>query len=612
VHYNLFLADWKPIMTAKADLTSEEAATNPDTAGKLYRRHSAAVAFADIVGYSILMSTAGEATHIRWMGLLHGILRPLARTHGSTIVKSTGDGMMADFPTVADAFSWAEAAQAATRATDNPAVPPVTFRISINHGDVGYTDEDVYGVPVNVAQRLQEHAPPGGIALTKAAFDLMPQAPPVRDIGMIELRHIDGAVHVLVWDPPEAVRIPRRPLLSGVPSVAVLPFENLGGEPADLYFASGVIDDIVISLAALPDLSVLARGATVGWRTRDADPRNVGRMLGVRYVLSGSIRRRSGGLRISAELRETDEGDGIWSDQIDAPDRELFDIQDEIVARIVAGIVPSVRAAELRRALRRRPESFTAYDYTLRGTYCLDNLRRETFADAGSMLQRAIQEDPGYAMPVAWAAHWHSLAVGQAWSSSPEKDAALAGQMAERAIQLDPRNALGFARAGHYRAYHLRDATGALPYLDQAIAVSPSHALSWALRSGSLSYLGRGPEALESAMRGFNLSPHGPHRYYFEGLVGAAHYACGNEAEAARWLKLSLRDSPGFTSAHRILMACLVGMGQVDEARQVAADMMRCEPAFTLLAFAKERAPWVDPVLRERMFSRMRIAGVPD
>jgi adenylate cyclase len=595
-----------------ADPDPAAMAVLPDTATKPHRPRTAAVAFADIVGYSVLMSTAGEATHVRWMGLLHGTLRPLARKYGSTLVKSTGDGVMADFPSVEDAFAWAEAVHAATRATDNPALPPVTFRIAINHGEVGYTDEDVYGVPVNTAQRLQEHAPPGGIALTKTAFDLLAHAPPVRDIGMLELRNIEGPVHILVRDPPEAVRTPRRPLLSGAPSIVVLPLEDLDGDPNHLYFASGVIDDIVISLAALPELSVIARGATVGWRPTVADPRIVGRMLGVRYVQLGSIRRRGGVVRITVDLRETEEGDSIWSDRIDASDRELFDVQDEIVARIVAGILPSVRAAELRRALRRHPDSFTAYDYTLRAMFDLDGLRRDTFAGAGALLRRAMREDPGYSMPVAWAAQWHSLAVGQGWTDAPDKDAALAGQMAEQSIRLDPRNALGFAVAGHHRAYHTHDPAEALPFFDHAVRVSPSHALSWALRSGSLTYLGRGTEALESATRGFNLSPHGPNRYYFECFVGLAHFACGNDAEAARWLRLSLLDSPGFTSAHRTLIACLVGLGQVDEARQVAADMLRYEPGFTLSAYARDRAPIVDPALREKLFSRMRMAGVPE
>jgi adenylate cyclase len=313
-----------------------------------------------------------------------------------------------------------------------------------------------------------------------------------------------------------------------------------------------------------------------------------------------------------AELRETEEGDHIWSDRIETAENELFDVQDEIVARVVAGVVPSVRAAELRRALRRRPDSFTAYDLTLKGMYNLDGLQRDTFAEAGSLLRSAIDEDPGYAMPVAWAAQWHSLAVGQAWSASPDDDAAQAGRMAARSIQLDPRNALGFAIAGHHRAYHLRDPASALPFFDDALAVSPSHALAWTLRSASLSYLGRSIEALENARRGFNLSPHGPHRYYFEFFVGLAHYASRDEAEAVRWLKLSLRDSPGFTSAHRILMASLIALGRSDEARVVAADMMLCEPQFRLSIYQNDRAPFVDPVLRQQLFSRMRAAGVPE
>jgi adenylate cyclase len=554
----------------------------------------------------------GEATHIRWMGLLHGAVRPMARKFGSKIVKSTGDGVMADFPTVTDAFQWAEIVQQIVRRTDGPTLPPVTLRIGINYGDVDYTDEDVYGVAVNVASRLQEHAPPGGIALTKNALDELPDPPLVRDIGAVPLRHVETPIQIFVWDPPERVRVPRPPPMSGIPSIAVLPLENLSRDPGDLYFASGIMDDVVISLAALPDLSIVSRSATFGWPTDQSDPRTVGRILGVRYLLLGSVRRGGGGVRISANLRETEEGDSIWSDRIEAPEVELFDIQDEIVARVVAGIVPSIRAAELRRALRRRADSMTAYDLTLRGMYSLDGLRQETFEEAGSMLQQAIQEDPGYAMPVAWAAQWHSLAVGQAWSQRPEEDARLAGRMAEQAIRLDPRNALGFAIAGHHRSYHLRDPASALPFFDEALAISPSHALSHALRSGSLSYLGRGSEALESAMRGISLSPYGPHRYYFECFVGIAHYVCGSNAEAAHWLRLSLRDSPGFTSAHRILMASLVVLGEVDEARKIAKSMMSCEPEFTLSAYARERAPFVDPVFREQLLARMKIAGVPE
>jgi adenylate cyclase len=582
------------------------------SAGISGERRRAAIVIADIVGYSILMSAEDELTLARWMTLLHETVRPLAQKHGCTMLKSTGDGVIAQFPTVADGFAWAKALQLSTCAVEVTTQPPIAFRIAIDYGEVHTTCDDVYGTVVNVAARLQEVAPPGGIAVTKAALGGVPDPLALRDLGSVTLKNFDRPVRAYIWDPPRPVLVPRRPPVSGVPSIAVLPLENLGGEQGDLYFATCVMEDVVMSLGALHELCVLARSATIGWPPGLYGPQIIGRMLGVRYVLLGSVRRRGGGLRLVIDLRETEEGDSIWSDRIEASDSEVFDVQDEIVARVVAGVVPSVRAAELRRALRRRPSSLSAYDLTLRGMYNLDGLHRETFSEAGTQLKRAIDEDPGYATPVAWAAQWHSLAVGQGWSSSPEVDASAAGRMAAQAIQLDPGNALGFAIAGHHRAYHLRDPASALPFFDSALDACPSHALSWILRSASLSYLGRGADAIESARRGHGLSPHGPHRYYFQFFVGLAHYANRNEAEAVRWARLSLRDSPGFTSAHRLLMAALVELGKVEEARAVAAQMMACEPEFRLSTYEHSRAAFADPDLRAGLLSRMRTAGVPE
>lgn len=583
-----------------------------DLPARFVSRRHAAVAFADIVGYTILMGAEPERTHARWMALLFAMLRPLARTHGSSIVKSTGDGVVADFPTVADAYAWAEAVQRGIRDTDSPDLPPIAFRIAISVGDIHATDDDVYGESVNVAARLQEHAPPGGIAMTEAARAALVAPPAMHDLGVLHLRNIVLPVRAFVLEPPSPARVPIRPPPAGIPSIAVMPFDNPGGDLGDAYFADGVIDDIVISLGALRELSVIARGATLGWTGGRHDPRVIGRVLGVRYVLTGSVRRGPGHLRLSVELRETEDGDSIWQDRFEAADHEVFAVQDEIVARAVGGIAPSVRAAELRRALRRRPDSLTAYDLTLRGMHALDGLRRESFRDAGQHFDRAMHEDPGYAMPAAWAAQWHSFAVGQAWSDTPEADAALVGEMAARAVQLDPGNALGFAMCGHYRAYHRRDPASALPFYDQAVQACPNHALAWSYRSGSLSYLGRGQEALASAQRAYRLSPHGPDRYYFQGFVSIAHYACGHHEDVVHWTRLVLADNPGFTSSHRILIPALDALGRYEEAREVAQRMMTYEPRFRLSVFAEMRAPFVDPALRAQQLGALRRAGVPD
>jgi adenylate cyclase len=570
------------------------------------------VAFADIVAYTLLMSLDGERAHARWMELLTGCLDPLAVANGGRIVKSTGDGVTAEFSAPGRAFAWALALHEHVLATDTPTAPPIAFRVAIADGEVDVTERDIYGACVNLAARLQEHAPPGGIAVTASVHAALTEATPMHDLGPLRLRHIPEAVRVFVCVPRFAPRTPLCAATIDLPAVAVLPFEIEPGREDDRYLANGLIEDIVVSLGALRDLAVIARGATLAWAGAPQDPRAVGRMLGVRYVLTGSLRRGTDRLRLRVDLRETEEGDSLWSDRYDLGFADLFDLQDSIVERVVAGVAPSLRAAEVRRALRQRPESLSSYDLTLRGMHALDGLRRDHFDEAGSLLRRAMQEDPGFATPVAWSAQWHSLAVGQAWTPTPEQDATRAGDLAQRAVHLDPRNALGQSVSGHLRAYHQRDPAGALPFFDQALAACPNHALSWTLKSASLSYLGRGIEALQAAQRGFQLWPQGPQRYYFEFFVGLAHYACGDFQEAARWARLSLSDNPGFTSAHKALMAALVALGRGDEARLVADQMMRLDPSFRLLEYAATRVPIVDPDLRKHLVDHMRLAGVPD
>jgi adenylate cyclase len=592
-----------------ASVLLEEAGALP-AASAVTRR--AAVAFADLVGYTILMGAEPEDTHARWMLLLQGVLRPLARERGSTIVKSTGDGMVADFPTVADACDWARAVHATVAATDGPGKPPLAFRIAIAVGTIQATDDDIYGTCVNIAARLQEHAPPGGMAMTAAARAELDEPPPMDDLGTLRLRNIAEPVHAFALAPELPPRVPARAPVLGTPSIAVMPFDNPGGNPADLYFAAGIIEDIILSLGALSDLSVTARAATIGWAGGQHDPRIIGRVLGVRYVLSGSVRRGGGGLRLSAALREAEEGDLIWHEKFDISELELFGAQDAIVASAVGGIAPGIRAAELRRALRIKPDRLTAYDHTLRAMHVLDTLRRDSFDLAGAELHRAISEDPAFAMSVSWSSRWHSFAYGQGWTSDPAASADHWEVMACRAVQLDPRNAMGHAMSGHHRAYVRHDPAGALRHFDMALAACPNHVPSLGLKANSLSYLGRGDEALPLAEKALALCPIGPERFYYLGKIGMAHLARGDNEAAVRWLYRSLAENPQFNSTHRMLIAALHALGRIVEAREIAAQMLATEPDFRVSAYQHGRLPFVAPHLARQFLDALRGVGLPD
>lgn len=572
----------------------------------------AAVAFADIVGYTTLMSIDPERTHARWMELLFTALRPAANRRGSTVSKSTGDGIVADFPSADHALAWAQEVQAHVARTDRDDLPPLAFRIAIAVGDIEYTEEDVYGPCVNVAARLQEHAPPGGIVLTAEACAGLSAPPVLEDLGVLQLRNIVQPVRALAFAPAVPPRVPMRPPPTAHVSIAVMPFQDPGGHSDAAWFASGITEDIVLSLGSLRDLAVTARAATLAWTGRQLDPCVIGRILGVRYVVSGTVRRAPEQLRLRASLHATEDGECLWSERIEAPLAELFAVQDAIVARVVSGVAPRVRSAELQRALRTKPNSLTAYDLTLRGMYDLDMLQRDRFDAARRQLQLAMGNDPSFAMPVGWLARWHSFAFGQGWSDNPGHDLARWSELASRAIELDPQNPMGHAMLGHYRAYVMHDPVGALGSFDRALGICPSHAPATSMKSGALAYLGRGPEALQLAERALALSPHGPDQHYYRCYMGLAHLVCGNHQTAAQWLRMTLASSPAFNAAHRFLIAALHAQGKRAEARTVAADLMGQDPAFRLRDYAASRQPFVASDHAEQLLQALRDSGVPD
>ena len=589
--------------------------TDPDAA--LGTRRFAAFGFADIVGYTILMAMDEDATHRRVMAVLDGILRPLADRNGGRIVKSTGDGVLAEFATPRDALAWAlEAQQRVADAAEHAAdAPDLALRIALHMGEVSATAHDIYGQGVNLASRLQEHAPAGGVLLSgemhRAVADALPR--PVRDLGLLVLKHLPAPERAFALDPERPpTRLPAPPDLSPLPSIAVLPLRNLGADPQDDYFADGVVEDIVTSLGALRELMVVSRSSTLAWRARDADPREVARALGVRYVVSGSLRRAGREVRVQVELCDAETGTRLWGDRAETMGGELFVLQDRIVERIVTGLAPHVRAAELQRALRKRPGSFTAYDLTLRGLGLITTLDRARFAEAREAFAAAMAHDPGFALPVAWAARWHSVHVGQGWSADPRADMEQAATLSFRAIELDRQNALALATCGHVRSFLFHDYDTALVYFDRALSAGPNTALAWLLSSATLSYVGRTQEAIRHAEHGLRLSPFDQNLFSYYNLIGIAHYAHGNVAEAVRWCRLSASETPRFTSNLRIMIAALAAAGQHDQACASARRLLELEPGFTIAEYARTRLPFRDPGIRDRYLADLRRSGLPE
>jgi adenylate cyclase len=311
-------------------------------------------------------------------------------------------------------------------------------------------------------------------------------------------------------------------------------------------------------------------------------------------------------------LCEAQSGTSLWGEKAEVAPGELFDLQDRIVERIVAGIAPNVRAAELRGAMRKRPESFTAYDCTLRGLHVINALDARTFPQALTYFNRAMAEDPSFAMPVAWAARWHSLYVGQGWSPSPDEDRSKAVELAARAIDLDGTNALALATYGHLRSFLFHDYDSALTYFDRALTACPSHSIAWMLSVSTLSYVGRTEQAVRHGERALRLSPLDNSLFMYYSSMTLAHYAAGSYEEAVKWGRMSMNENPLYTSNLRYLSAALVALDRVDEARALAMNLMRQEPNFRVGAYGKTRQPFRDPELGGKYLEHLRRAGLPE
>jgi TolB-like protein len=579
-------------------------------------RRLAAVLSADAKGYSRLMS-ADELGTVRILTDYRELMRNLVRYFRGRVVDTPGDNVLAEFASVVDAVACAVDIQRAlgdrnARLADDRRLE---FRIGVNVGDIVVEGERIYGDTVNVAARVEALADAGGLCVTGPVHEQIAGKLPIRweSLGEQTVKNITRPVPVLrallETARPGSAREPARGPVDR-PSIAVLPFRECGAPEGHRYFGDGFVEDIVGALASLSDLFVISRASTVRFRDTQADIKSIGRELGVRYLLTGSVQRAGGRLRVVAELADVESQTVLWADKVDGRADRLFELQDRISEKTVTTLAPHVREAEIRRALRKRPENLDAYDYMLRGLDLLYRLQRAEFDRAREMFDKAMALDALYAAPYALASTWHSIRLGQGWSTDPAADYEMVMQLAQAALDRDPFDARALALCGHVRALRFHDYDGAIALFDRALAASPNSAVAWVRSSPTYSYLGLAAEAKRRAELALRLSPVDPHAFYAHTALALACYTASDFEAAIVWARKARSQNPYFTANLRFLVASLAAAGCGDEARTVAAALRDIEPGFHVESFCRSY-PFKDASLRAALEGHLKSAGLP-
>ena len=588
----------------------------------------AAILGADIVGYSALMDGTEEATHRRVGAELDRVLREVERFHGR-VFSVAGDGFMAEFPSTVEALKCGLRIQSETakRSANLPREQQIVFRIGLNSGEILLERDRVGGTAVNVAARLEQMAEPGGLCLTREAFEQVRRAiaADYEFIGERRLKNIKAPVAIYrvggaargAWAGmpsfPSEVQRQARPTADSIeyrPSLAVLPFRTMQQDQLDAYFAEGMVDDIINALGSLRDLVVIARSSTQTFARAPLDVRRIHYELDVRYVLHGSVRRSTDALRISVELSEAPSGQVIWSERFDGKPDHLFDLQDHIAASVATAVAPHLRGRELSRALRKHPGNMTAYDLTLRALDQLNRMDEECLRRARELLSEATVLDPDYGPAYSRLASLHLRGIAQGWSKDVAADRILAESAARLAIDRDPNDPVGLAIYGHIQSYLRKDYKTGLEYLKQAQLVGPNCAWAWGYSSLTHGYLGDSAAAVENGERAVRLSPVGPDAFWFEHFLSQAYYLSGRYEDAIGWARISDVHNGGIAANQRVLMASLVALGDIEEARRMAAQVQRITPNFRLSAFSV--ATPLPETVKELFIDRLREAGLPD
>jgi TolB-like protein/Tfp pilus assembly protein PilF len=581
-------------------------------------RKLAAIFAADVAGYSRLTGLDEEGTLERLRNLRRELINPAVSLYRGRVVKTTGDGILIEFPSVVDALRCALDVQRGMddRNADVPTEKRIEFRVGINVGDVVVEGEDLLGDSVNVAARLEGIAEPGGICISESAYQQVRDKVDVRfqDAGEQQLKNIPRPVRAYQVRPSGAAASSRpAPPLPDKPSIAVLPFKNMSGDPEQEYFADGIVEEIITALSRFRQLFVIARNSSFTYKGRVVDVKQVGRELGVRYVLEGSVRRSADRVRVTGQLIDAATGAHLWADRFDGALEDIFELQDRVTTSVVGAIAPKLEQAEIDRAKRKPPDNLDAYDYYLRGMAShYHSWSKEAISEALRLYYKAIEIDPDFASAYGAAARCYVERRSNNWVTHRGKETAETARLARRAVELGRDDAIALSGGGFALAQAGHDLDAGAAFIDRALVLNPNLAVAWYYSGFVRVWLGEPDTAIDHIARAMRLSPLDPIMRSFRNATAHAHFCAGRYDQASSWAEMVLQENPDSLPSLRIAAASNALSGRATEASEICTRLRQVDPALRISNLRDRVGPYRRSEDIARLIDGLRKAGVPD
>lgn len=580
-----------------------------------YRHKLTAILYADVEGYSRLTSRDESGTHQRVMSVLDQASESISRA-GGTVLRYAGDAILAEFSSVIRLVETAIHIQTALEGSslENPGEDRVRIRIGLNLGEVLQDRGEIYGEGVNLAARLEAAADPGGICMSAAVYDQVK--------GKLEEQFVDGGeesfknikypVRVFRWRPQTAAAAGRGSAADPVqyrPSIAVLPFANMSGDPEQEFFADGITEDIITALSKIRSFLVIARNSTFTYKGIAVDIKSVGRELGVGYVLEGSIRKAGNRIRVTAQLIESETGYHLWAEKYDRELSDIFELQDEMTQNIAGSLEPELSAKERERALRKPPENLDAWEIYQRAMWHMYSFEKDNSPRAIELFDRSIASDPGFAPAHAYKSYGCYQRVIMGWSRDPDTRLAIGMESARKALTLDPRDAVGYFAIG--RIHMLRgEHQASIAALEKAIDLNPNAFFAYHGLGMVLVLAGRCEEALDISLQGERVSPRDPLLWASIAVRALGCILLERYEDAIAYSdRTSQFPAPSGYWPHATKAAAMAHLDRMDEAR-VSLQRALAEKTDLSIAYLDRTLPTLQPGGLENYLAGLRKAGL--